>query len=72
MSAWQPIETAPKNGGAILVWVASIERVFCAVWREDEEYPWSGGWAIFGGDHRQFLRKATHWMPLPEPPEPES
>jgi hypothetical protein len=68
LAQWQPIETAPKDGGSFLAWVPENKCVFCVVWREDIEYPWGGDLAIFGGDIRDFLKRATHWMPLPPPP----
>jgi len=65
---WQPIETAPRDRKARLVWVPENRCIYCAAWQEDEEYPWGGNWVIFGGGHRDLLNRATHWMPLPEPP----
>lgn len=58
MSDWQPIETAPK-GERVLAW-HPLWR-FLAV-------------AIMVGDDRVFVEgygdaRATHWMPLPDPPK---
>ena len=59
---WQPIETAPKDGTAILaVWVKSgtpeelseEPRILRRVW--------------FDGLHT--YSEPTHWMPLPDRPE---
>ena len=65
MSTWRPINTAPKDGTAILLAVGKIvgsgRFVHCA--------PWGGHWKdryyFDGGTHPSG---ATHWMPLPEPP----
>lgn len=68
---WQPIETAPKDGRARLLWVPERQSTFCATWRAESdpigEYV-PAGWVIFGGDWRAFLQSASHWMPLPDAP----
>jgi hypothetical protein len=67
---WQPIETAPAEG----------ESLFYVVPREPHEQPlferrdkgvvqtWKP--YVFQGRYRTWscLAKATHWMPLPDPP----
>ena len=65
---WKPIETCPKTPTARLVWVPENQCIYCVAWKEDREYPWSGTWVIFGGGHRDAIKRATHWMPLPAPP----
>ncbi len=66
MSEWQPIDTAPLEGDAILVTryvrstnTGSIWVYHVAWWHRD------GGWYTLGGGP---LTTPTHWMPLPEPP----
>ena len=81
MSKWQPIETAPKDGTQILVCRAGDEiganaKVEITEWYTVERWRFEErsdgafnrvrdapieGWN--GNGHR-----ATHWMPLPEPP----
>jgi hypothetical protein len=64
---WQDIETAPKDGEAVLLWSGE--------WIE----PHIGYQALSGGKYRWFgdaggckgrlpNDKPTHWMPLPQPP----
>jgi len=54
MSEWQPIETAPKEGG----FLAANSKEVWAAWHYDSPH-WHA---------RYGSRNATHWMPLPEPP----
>lgn len=55
---WQPIETAPRNGDPIWVYVPDDYQTAVVFHR--------GLWKT---DVRNFFGvNATHWMPLPEPP----
>ena len=54
---WQSIETAPKDGTPIDLWVPGIGRVTEEWWDDDS-------WGVPG--------KPTHWMPLPDAPMSES
>ena len=64
---WQPIETAPKGSKAILVHCSERKNTYVATWRLNDEFPWSGKWALFGGD---LLNEVpTHWMSLPAAPK---
>jgi hypothetical protein len=56
---WQPIETAPKDGAAILIYHQRADAQGVAV-------PVIGGWFIPRGGP---VKSPTHWMPLPEPPQ---
>jgi hypothetical protein len=69
MSDWQPIETAPKDGTFVMLWVGGDYPAHCArfeIWKDG-----SAGWVAsnHGGVWTcvQF-GTATHWMPLPAPP----
>lgn len=62
--AWQPIETAPKDGTAILV--SEGRFIHCVEW--NDEYEW---WAVDDNKLGPFRLRGTaptHWMPLPPPP----
>ncbi len=59
MSAWQPIETAPRDGAHILVW-DSLRKIPVPA-QFDGVYI-----AHFLGDK---VIHPTHWMPLPQPPQ---
>lgn len=80
MSAWQPIETAPKDGTVIDLWVDDPQwgatRECDMRWIKHTRYYRNGrtedveGWGWPGLDEPDFLSdgKPTHWMPVPEPP----
>ena len=64
---WMPIETAPKDGTAVLV--AEGRFIYCVEW--NDEFEW---WAVDDNKLGPFrLRGAapTHWMPLPAAPQPK-
>lgn len=63
MSAWMPIETAPRGRGSILVFRADNLCTFCAVWDEIHNT-----WIHFGGSWEPIGGEITHWMPLPRDP----
>lgn len=67
---WQPIETAPKDGSQVLLWLplGSGGQVMIGKWitpyfNGDIDRTSPPRWDVDteGG-------KFTHWMPLPEPP----
>lgn len=67
--AWQPIETAPRDGRLLLVWWPEFAKLYghgatvVAAWRDDM-YWQAGNYHTFG------LRNTppSHWLPLPPPP----
>jgi hypothetical protein len=80
MAEWQPIETAPKDGTPVDLWLVTkfsdhlkeptrCRRITDAAW--DDQWLWFNG--IFTA-HVEGVRDgdwkavATHWMPLPSPP----
>ena len=73
VSAWQPIETAPKDGSVILLRQSSKMLIgYVSAMRPKKEVAigyFDQRW-VFGvpggrGEGGDF----THWAPLPEPPE---
>jgi hypothetical protein len=69
---WQPIETAPRDGTAILVCYAQHyeSNGFLPVavrWRT--YHPNSQGKYEFRDSSGTKIRAITHWMPLPEAPK---
>ena len=74
---WQPIETAPRDGRYILAIASDIDerynqpgRMF--VIRHEGRTPsdFDLGWAVYPGFGGAPDRWFTHWLPLPEPPQP--
>ena len=68
---WRPIETAPKDGTAILLgsrggsWIGKWLPVYVSGYQP--ENPWSS--LMLNHDHMgEKWCKPTHWMPLPEAP----
>ena len=71
MNEWRPIETAPKTGERIDLWVPRTGRICNAAWSygDNSDPAWSSeGWLVldpeFGDDViLDEPQKATHWMP---------
>ena len=70
---WMPIETAPKDGKAVLLFGILPGSLG---YNEDSFVMSVGGWSgeRWGAEanNGRFVRflKPTHWMPLPPPPNP--
>lgn len=75
--AWQPIETAPKDGTKVLL---ADKNGYISTARWTEECERGGvdssrdpGWKAYAIDDDSFYSceyiNPTHWMPLPAPPE---
>lgn len=59
---WQPIETAPKDGTAVLIAVPDYEVAIIANW-----YRYNG-LETWRDEELDIYPTATHWQPLPTPP----
>ena len=62
---WQPIETAPKPSGRVLL--AAEGRTCYGHWYRTYER-----WEYDGYDFGNPKSQPTHWMPLPNPPTNEA
>lgn len=70
MSEWPSIESAPKDGTTVDLWDPHWNERLVGYQRREPSpgnvyYEPAEG---FGG--RCVVRTASHWMPLPAPPEP--
>lgn len=79
LQAWQPIETAPKDGTFVLI--AEKGEVYKANWQQDYGvicYPTSPyRWCVYGSyqDEQggyEIINEPIGWQPLPAPPEAEN
>jgi hypothetical protein len=67
---WRPIETAPKDGSAVLVYFPDIG--VCEVLWSTQVFE-DGFWSVSDNKFedrplRGWSTEPTHWMPLPDPP----
>lgn len=74
---WLPIDSAPKDGTEIDVWVTNQHGM--DGYRHTYVKWDSGAWRFYSHIlHRwmkvevEFGAKVTHWMPLPEPPQSDA
>ena len=75
---WQPIETAPKDGTHVILWIegSAIEGQWDSQTRNDGTSYGPGTWEVLilpshgCGCCSNENDPPTHWMPLPTPPVP--
>lgn len=73
---WQPINTAPKDGTSVLIYVPNSTRkkVLEAYWcrpceaATDDQCWWSSPYGIDGKGYTYLQKHVTHWMEMPDPP----
>lgn len=57
---WRPIDTAPKDSVAILLWCPERKNIHKCWWR-------NGEWVHRSGE--VLMEEPTRWQPLPETPQ---
>lgn len=71
-NAWQPMETAPRNGTSILVHLPGsrrpVQEVWWAIAYEGGPGYWSTPFGPAGRGYTILPESPSHWMPLPAPP----
>ena len=67
---WQTMGSAPRDGTHVLVRDSHADNTTVA-YSYDTERLQGGNWHVVGGDSMDGNRlyEATHWQPLPAPPE---
>lgn len=73
MSEWQPIETAPKGEGVLLLF-GIIDPCEMLNWHKPVQFVgyWDhidGAWCTMATTFNGPFAQPTHWQPLPPPPE---
>lgn len=65
--AWQPIETAPRDGTQFLGWSKLHGVQSCLIQKEQAHYKRVE--AVYGGPQKRTWFCPTHWRPLPNGPK---
>ncbi|NRA59196.1 MAG: DUF551 domain-containing protein [Phycisphaerales bacterium] len=63
MSEWQPIETAPRDGTMLVLWLPHEGGIGWGSSGTPDD-PW---WGAPFGCYDEYMNP-SHWMPLPDPP----
>lgn len=63
---WQPIETAPKTDDSPSILLIDYAKVCVVGFWDEEEGEWLTDYR--GKGNVDYVRRPTHWMPLPKPP----
>jgi hypothetical protein len=70
---WQPMDMAPKDGTAVLIYDAGIQgwpaQIKISLWEPRHQVHGFGG-TYTTQDRWRDVKAATRWMPLPAPPPP--
>lgn len=65
---WRPIETAPRDGREFLIWDRHYGVRIGRCYNRHDHDDWLSWKNDHGGTSKGGIR-ATHWRPLPAPPE---
>ena len=68
MSEWQPIESAPKDGTLVLLFVPKGVDAPVSIGCYDGD-SLADSWLVMEPDFMASWCIPTHWQPLPTPPE---
>jgi Protein of unknown function (DUF551) len=73
MTEWQPMETLPEHEGELLFWIVPKTSEEAGIDMDDPMFGTHDPY-LFKGTFQSWssLSKATHWMPLPQPPSPRA
>jgi len=71
MNNWQPIETAPKDGTAILAVDALTQDTHSVVYYDALDSKSIYVWRMTDSTSAYHKDRFTHWMPLPAQPTQE-
>ena len=68
---WRPIDSAPKDGTAVLLGLSGWTSPFSGWWAkyetEDKKPGWTDGTR---NEHKEYATfDPSHWLPLPAPPK---
>ncbi len=76
-TGWQPIETAPRDGTKVMIWLVRQETIAWARWKDANDcygiptnpvrWEWQEGSVVSSVPDRPGA--VSHWAPL-EPPPP--
>lgn len=71
---WRPIDTAPKDGSVLLLYVPNRCMIDMGSWRNDDNYPdepkqwFDNSYDDYSCGYASCPLTPTHWQPLPAPP----
>jgi hypothetical protein len=68
---WRPIESAPKDGRSLMVWIADDQIAGPHVLAPISITAENAWWDDSTCDRIEPLGSVTHWRPLPAPPQQE-
>ena len=67
---WMPIETAPKDKTKVFLYMKAINHMLVGFYADTVTLPDTVVHRYWDTNDDPVRWIPTHWMPLPEPPEP--